>query len=304
MTSANEKFPHGELLPRIAHTALGRVEYADFGQGPVVLSLHGAMGGYDQSAILARTILPANFRVIAVSRPGYLGTPMALAETPEAQADILAALLDVLGVERAVVVAISGGGPVAIHLALRHGARCDALVLCSTVSRANTFKVPFRFQFIKLLARLPRLTAYLRRRMADHPEKSAQRAITKPGYLQKLMADPEAWACYRELTGSTFDRMAQRMAGSENDFRITQTHEYPLEALTVPTLIVHGSADPFVDFAYHAESGARRIPGAQLLALEDGEHVAIFTHRNEVRQRLAAFLAEVLPESASCSGRR
>ena len=75
--------------------------------------------------------------------------------TPEAQADLLAALLDTLAIGQAAVIAISGGGPAAIHFALRHPTRCRALVLCSTVSRANTFKVPFRFQFIKLLARLP-----------------------------------------------------------------------------------------------------------------------------------------------------
>jgi len=41
-------------------------------------------------------------RVIAVSRPGYLGTPLADGETPEAQADLYAALLDTLGIARAV----------------------------------------------------------------------------------------------------------------------------------------------------------------------------------------------------------
>lgn len=84
------------------------------GHGPAVLALHGAMGGYDQSAILAQALVPDGHRVIAVSRPGYLGTPPAVGTTPEGQADALAALLDALGLADAAVVAVSGGCPVLV----------------------------------------------------------------------------------------------------------------------------------------------------------------------------------------------
>lgn len=282
------------LMPQAIQTPLGAVEYAEFGEGAAVLALHGAMGGYDQSAILARTILSGEYRVIAVSRPGYLATPLASGETPEAQADLLAALLDALDIERASVIAISGGGPTAIHFALRHPTRCQALVLCSTVSRPNTFKIPFRFQLLKLLARVPLLASHMRIKAMNNLEKTAQRTITNPVCLQNLMADPEAWALYRDLTLSTFNCMAQRMAGSENDFHITQTYDYPLEAITVPTLIVHGSDDPFVNFSEHAESAWRRIARGELLMLAGGEHAAIFTHREIVQKRLNAFFAEVI----------
>ena len=292
MNSMIDRFLPAALLPQTIQTPLAAVEYAEFGEGPVVLALHGAMGGYDQSAILARTILSGKHRVIAVSRPGYLATPLASGEIPEAQADLLAALLDALAIERASVIAISGGGPAAIHFALRHPSRCQALVLCSTVSRPNTFKIPFRFQLLKLLARLPLLASHMRDTAMNNLEKAAQRSITNPVCLQNLMADAEAWALYRDLTLSTFDCMAQRMAGSENDFHITQTYEYPLEAISVPTLIVHGSDDPFVNYNEHAESAWRRIARAELLMLAGGEHPAIFTHREIVQRRLKAFLDE------------
>ena len=42
--------------PTIIKTRRGPVEYAEYGEGPAVLALHGAMGGYDQSLLLARTI--------------------------------------------------------------------------------------------------------------------------------------------------------------------------------------------------------------------------------------------------------
>jgi pimeloyl-ACP methyl ester carboxylesterase len=292
MNSRIEEFLLTTLRPHIIHTPLGVVEYAEFGEGPAVLALHGAMGGYDQSAILAGTILPGKHRVIAVSRPGYLATPLTSGQTPEAQADLFAALLSALAIEQVSVIAISGGGPAAIHFALRYPARCKSLVLCSTVSRPNTFKVPFRFQLLKLLARLPLLVSHMRDKAMNNLEKAAQRSITNPVCLQNLMADAEAWALYRDFTLTTFDRMAQRLAGSENDFLITQTYEYPLEEITVPTLIVHGSDDPFVNFAEHAETASRRIARAELLKLAGGEHAAIFTHRKNVQKRLNVFFTE------------
>jgi len=45
-----------KIKPERANTAIGVVEYAEIGDGPAVVAVHGAMGGYDQSLILAQTI--------------------------------------------------------------------------------------------------------------------------------------------------------------------------------------------------------------------------------------------------------
>ncbi|MCK5119979.1 MAG: alpha/beta hydrolase, partial [Candidatus Latescibacteria bacterium] len=100
-----------KLTPKTAETALGVVEYVEMGDGPVVIAIHGAMGGYDQSVILAQTIGDAGYRYIAMTRPGYLGTPMRSGQTPEQQGDLIAALLDKLSIAKAGVMAVSGGGP-------------------------------------------------------------------------------------------------------------------------------------------------------------------------------------------------
>jgi hypothetical protein len=46
----------GEPAPTTANTRRGPVQYASCGEGPTVLAFHGAMGGYDQGLILARTV--------------------------------------------------------------------------------------------------------------------------------------------------------------------------------------------------------------------------------------------------------
>lgn len=143
------------LEPLLIQTSRGAVEYASTGSGPAVLCLHGAMGGYDQGLLLARTIGAAGYRYIGPSRPGYLRTPLSGGRSPEEQADLYAGLLDALRVERCGVMAVSGGGPSAIHFALRHRDRCWGLVLVSTCAERADARPPVSFAIRKLLMRLP-----------------------------------------------------------------------------------------------------------------------------------------------------
>lgn len=282
---------HHSQCPRTLQTAKGPIEYLDFGKGPVIVAMHGALGGYDQSAILAETVLDGNFRVLAISRPGYLGTPISAGATPAQQADLVAALLDALGIESAGIIAISGGGPCAISFALQYPGRCGALVLISTLAGINRFAIPLRFHLMKLLARVPFIVRSMRRKALENLDATAARSITDSALRRQMLSEPKTRTLFAALAASTSDRMAQRIAGTDNDIRITQTTEYRLEEIAVPTLIVHGDHDPVVNFEQHAEQAAARIPGAELLTLEGGEHAAIFTHRQLVADRIPRFLA-------------
>jgi len=65
---------------------------------------------------------------------------------------------------------------------------------------------------------------------------------------------------------------------------------YKLEAITVPTLLVHAKDDPLVTYDA-TEQAARRIPGARLLSLESGGHLML-GQRDTVRNELASFFAQ------------
>ena len=96
---------------RLVETRAGPVEYAEAGDGPPLLSLHPAFGGWDAGLGMAAPFWANGLRVIAVSRPGYLGTPPGTGPTPQAQADALAALLDSLGIDTCAVLGHCAGGP-------------------------------------------------------------------------------------------------------------------------------------------------------------------------------------------------
>jgi len=96
---------------QVVKTACGPIEYGEQGNGFPALVIHGAGGGYDQGLLIGELLLGEDYRIIAPSRFGYLGADMPDDSSIEAQADVYACLLDALGVERAVVLGFSAGGP-------------------------------------------------------------------------------------------------------------------------------------------------------------------------------------------------
>ena len=109
-----------------------RVHYAEWGQGPPVVLLHGNGTMVDDWAISGlATAASQRFRVIAIDRPGYGYTsrPRDRLWTAEAQANLIRKALARLGVERPVVVGHSWGAIVALALALDYPDEVRGLVL-------------------------------------------------------------------------------------------------------------------------------------------------------------------------------
>lgn len=276
--------------PITVHTARGPVEYVQEGSGPAVLCIHGAMGGYDQSLTLGRTIGQPGYRYIGVSRPGYLGTPIRCGTTAQDQADLHAALLDALKIDSAIVMGISGGGPSGMHFALRHPSRCGKLVLCSTVAEKASHKIPMAFYLMMAMAKIGPLTRSLKKKTERDLEASLKRSISDPELLRRTMADPEVMKLFKVVLLDSFDRMGQRTTGTKYDIQISASFSCPLEKITVPTLVVHGDKDPLVPFETHGKKLAQRIPNAKLFLAKGGEHVTIFTHRRQVQDAVREFL--------------
>lgn len=286
----------GSADPSEVQTAFGSVELARFGAGPAVLALHGGLGGFDQALLLARSALGegAPFDVLAPSRPGYLGTPLGSLASPEAQADLYAALLDTLGIERVLVLAISAGGPGALAFAARHRERCAGLVLVSACTGRLDVpaRVRARLPVFRVLSRLPGLVGLMGWMTARQPEQAARASILDDGVRAATLAHAEAGPLMRALQESIFHQMARRLPGTLSDTdRLAALPPVFADPPGVPTLVIHGTADRVVPFAH----GERLDGSAELMAIAGGEHVCLFTHLDDVRARVAAFLDRLPP---------
>lgn len=278
---------------KLFQTSKGSLEYTDNGSGEALLAVHGAMGAYDQSEVLAKTIAPEGYRVIAVSRPGYWGTPLESGKTGEEQADLYKELLDHLTIEKAIVMAVSGGGYSSIFFAHRYPQRCRGLVLCSTPGGPNDEKIPFTFKIMQFMATFPFLIKGMQKKAVESFEKSLERSIPHEDMRKAFLADSETSAMFRKMSSDMFIDMNLRLEGTKNDIIQTRDLVYPLKEITVPVLIVHGAEDDVVPFEKHAKRLINELPNAELFEAERGGHVTIFTHRKEVCEKVAQFLDRI-----------
>lgn len=277
---------------RSLSTARGPIEVATAWEGAPALLLHGGMGGQDQGLILASALGLDTAHVISVSRPGYLGTPLSSGTTPEAQADLYAALLDTLGISRVLVVAVSAGGVSALHFAARYPERTRALVLVSAAT--GTLAAPAgykrRLAIVSVLARIPYFGAFQAWRRRRDPNRAVQRSITHAGLRARTLAHRTAGPLLRSFQSVTVRRLAQRIAGTRLDIEtLARLPALPIVVPDVPTLIMHGTADTVAPFA-QASALAAASARVELAAIEGGEHLVLFTHFDQLRATLRSFL--------------
>lgn len=111
-------------------TDAGTISMMESGEGPPVLMLHG-LGATKASFLPTVTALSEHHRVIAIDLPGFGNSDKPLGGRYDASffADAATAVLDALGIERAVIVGNSMGGRAAIEVGLRAPERVDRLVL-------------------------------------------------------------------------------------------------------------------------------------------------------------------------------
>jgi pimeloyl-ACP methyl ester carboxylesterase len=273
---------------QLAKTRLGPVEFVALGDGPDVLWVHGIVGGADQGPMMSRALLGQGFRILSISRFGYLHSPMPAEGTPAAQADVYAALLDTLQIEKVALVGSSAGGPSCLQFALRHPDRCTALVLWSmAVPGAGTLPKSLRpvtrafFGSDLLQWLILRYWPSLMMNIIGVP-----RAI-----MGVLSAEERAWLL---RVVRSFFPFQSRIDGIMNDAFVSVpdlNRQYPLEHIAAPTLIIHALDDPMPPFAI-AKREAERIPNVQFVTIEEGGHLLVGHHKS-VRRRISHFLHNV-----------
>jgi pimeloyl-ACP methyl ester carboxylesterase len=174
-------------------------------------------------------------------------------------------VLDAYEIGVAHVVGVSAGGGFAQLLALGFPDRISSLVLISTspATPGDRSLPPATERFNSFLA-------------SAEVDWSDQESVIE--YLvayERMLAggvrpfDDVAW---RELVRRDVER-ARDIAASENHSVISEgdVPSEPISSIAVPTLVIHGTADPMFPLE-HGQALAEEIPGARLLTIEGAGH--------------------------------
>jgi len=270
-------------MPFVTTTDKTELFYNDWGTGTPIVLIHGwpvtsAMWEYQ-----AAPLVEAGFRVIAYDRRGFgKSSQPHTGYDYDTLADDLAAVLEHLDLDGAVLVGFSmGGGEVARYMS-RHGGRRVAktvLVAAVTPYLLKTDDNPDGvdasvFDGIQegLRADRPHFLAGFAKLFFNAGLLNFQvSAETQQQFVaQALEASPKA----------TLDCVA---AFSRTDFRADMAH------FTVPTLVIHGDADQTVPFASSGKRIPALIPGAELKVYEGAPHGLQFTEMARLTEDLVAF---------------
>lgn len=279
----------------LINTRCGPIEYQEAGTGTPLLMVHGSGGGHDQGMAFAHKLTQRGIRVIAMSRFGYLRTPMPPDSSPAAQADAHVCLLDALGITKAAVLGGSAGGPSALQMAIRHPDRVSALVLLVPLA----YKPSTSADSAKPLA--PWAEALLMRLIGSDFLFWAGLHVARSQVIQYVLATPPeqvsaASPQERARVNDILDHIlpvSSRAAGLRSDSVLGKSlGPAELSAVRAPTLVVSVRDDSFGTYA-SAEYTASQIKGARFVRFEHGGHVWV-GHDDEVQKEI---LNLILPKA-------
>lgn len=261
-----------------------QLSYKDYGKGRPVVLIHGWPSSKDMWEYQIDDLVNAGLRVVKYDRRGF-----GKSYKPwdgydyDTLTDDLHAILENLDLQNAVLVGFSMGGGEAVRYLSRYGSsgRVSKIILVSAVvpflgqASDNPEGVPQEV-FAEMMEgmkedRIAFLDTFGEQffgvSLLSHP-------VSKP-YLQY----------FRSLAEVALPRATQQcaIAFANTDFRAD------VEAVKVPTLIIHGDADKTVPIEASSDRTAKMIPNAVYKVYPGAPHGLFYTHRKELNQDIIDF---------------
>jgi pimeloyl-ACP methyl ester carboxylesterase len=237
------------------------IAYADIGEGPPILLIHGFGSSYAvnwEATGWVRTLTEAGRRVIGMDVRGH-GQSAKLYDvalySPALMADDAALLLDHLGIAGADVMGYSMGGRIAATLAIRHPEKVDTLVIAG--------------MGIGLVEGV------------GHDEEIAA-ALKAPTVEDAVGEVGKRYRKFADLTHSDLQALAACIIGQRQPLKVAD-----LATIHAPTLVAVGTRDEVAGSAHRL---AAIIPGAEVLDIPNRDHMLAVGDRT-YKAGVLAFMA-------------
>lgn len=276
--------PDGEFLD----VPGARLHYVDRGprDAPAIVMVHGLLGQLRHFAYALLEPLAKDHRVILVDRPGW-GYSTLTGKRPgiAAQAAMIAALLDRLGVEAPVLVGHSMGGAVSLALALDRPERVRGLALVAPYTQPVD-EVPPAFAGLAVPAGLRALVGWTLAVPVG--------VRTGPAKARSVFAPDAVPADFGTRGGGMLSVRPTSFQAGAFEIAVASPEMAQIAArypgLGVPVAILYGRDENLLDPELHGVRTAAAIPGAAL-TLVAGGHMLPITHPAETEAWLRAAIA-------------
>jgi class 3 adenylate cyclase len=216
-------------------------------------------------------------RMITFDKRG-VGLSDRTAELPtlEERMDDLRAVMDAADCERAAIVGMSEGGPMALLFAATYPERVSALVLWATFARIAW--APDYPEGVDV----EETEAFM-----DQIEESWGHGRVLPVIATQDAPDDEATR--RRFARYERSSATPAMAAAANRFSLHIDARHALSAISAPTLVIHRTGDPLINVA-HGRYLAEHIPGARFSEYPGDFHESAMGRDEEVLDEIEEFL--------------
>ena len=283
-------------MPRLEHKRINlagvNIHYAQAGEGPVVLLVHGLATSSVTWGHNIEPLAAAGYTVLAPDLPGHGDSdkPRSMTYGPETGARLIHEFLDALGVERVSLVGNSAGGLIAGLFALDRPLRVDRLVLVASGGLGRHVSWALRIVSVPVLGELiyqPRLLRLLRvsNRLFYRPSAMPDGVLAES---YRSRSDPES----RRVTIEAI-RSCITLFGQKRRCQILDR----LGGLAAPIMTVWGTEDRYIPVS-HAYLTGRALPRTEVRTISECGHWPHMEKAAEFNALLTQFL-EGLPDDVA-----
>ena len=300
MASVRPQYAHPVAETSYASCGGLSLAYQVFGDGPIELVFVGPFVSHVElfwtlpefKAFFER--LGTFCRVAMFDKAGVgLSDPVPKVRSVDDRAAEIEAVMDAVGFEKAVLFALSEGGPAAIVFGARRPERTRALILHGTYASLGGLEW-------EDLDRSPaEVRARIVRVKGEKYAPSTQQIERWQDFGDAVRSDWGDGRAVKCLVPSVRSirqlGMMERMCASPGMARATVEASFGIDVrpilptITIPTLIIHARGDPGVP-AQYGRYLADHISGAQILEVEGVDHAPWFTDPDGTMARIEEFL--------------
>ncbi len=254
----------------------------ELGKGRPVILIHGWPLSADSWDPIMIRLADAGYRAIAYDRRGFGSSDhSASGYDYDTFSDDLADVIKETGAsdDIALVGFSMGGGEIARYMSRHDGAGITQAVLVSSV-------VPYMLKTDDNPDGVPQATFD---EMADgmkHDFRAFFTGFFKDFYGEKVSDEERHWAWMTTMKASQYATIQSADAFATTDFRPD------LASLTVPTLVIHGTADKTVPIDATGRQVAKKVPSAQIIEYDGEPHAVFATQTARLGDDLLAFLGK------------
>ena len=260
-----------------------RIAYAESGSGPPLVFVRGWISHLESlwgDPLFRRFIEALHARHLVIrydARGNGLSDRPSRAPTLNDLVLDLEAVVEHLGLKRAILYATAFGGPIAVAYAVRHPEHVDRMVLSGTFARGSAITSPMRQRVTTLALRYFPEMAFLLLGHVTQPEGQPS-GYRRPELVHKMIAPDVAAQLYKLAFGLDLRDM--------------------LKQVVTPTLVLHRRDSQSIPL-HQGREVASLIPGAKLVVLDGAPHNDWEGDTSEVIDAVSAFLAVPLHLASS-----